>query len=163
VARPGEFDQFYRREYAAVVALAFALCGRGGVAEDLAQEAFLRAYQRWSRVSGYDRPDAFVRRVVVNLAVSFARRRAAEGRALVGLAVGARSLVEGLEPLDAAFWHEVRSLPRRQAQTVALFYLEDRSAEEIGEILHCSPSTVRVHLHRGRTTLERRLGERRQP
>jgi RNA polymerase sigma-70 factor (ECF subfamily) len=163
VARPDGFDQFYRREYAAVVALAFALCGRGGAAEDLAQEAFLRAYQRWSKVSGYDRPDAFVRRVVVNLAVSVARRRAAEGRAVVGLAVGARSSVESLEPMDAAFWHEVRSLPRRQAQTVALFYLEDRSAEEIAEILHCSPSTVRVHLHRGRATLEQRLEERREP
>jgi RNA polymerase sigma-70 factor (ECF subfamily) len=65
--------------------------------------------------------------------------------------------------VDAVFWQQVRSLPRRQAQSVALFYLEDRSAEEIAEILHCSISTVRVHLHRGRTTLERQLRERREP
>jgi RNA polymerase sigma-70 factor (ECF subfamily) len=158
-----EFEVFYRREYAPVVALAFALCGRGGAAEDLAQEAFLRTYQHWSTVGHYDRPDAFVRRVVANMAVSVSRRRAAEGRALVGLAVRARSSVEELEPVDAAFWQQVRSLPGRQAQCVALFYLEDRSAEEIAEILHCSVSTVRVHLHRARMTLEERLRDGSRP
>jgi RNA polymerase sigma-70 factor (ECF subfamily) len=158
-----EFELFYRREYAPVVALGFALCGRGAAAEDLAQEAFLKTYQHWSRVGHYDRPDAFVRRVVANMAVSVSRRRAAEGRALVGLAGRARSSVDDLEPVDAVFWQHVRSLPRRQAQCVALFYLEDRSAEEIAEILHCSVSTVRVHLHRGRMTLEERLREGRRP
>jgi RNA polymerase sigma-70 factor (ECF subfamily) len=162
-AARSEFELFYRREYAPVVALAFALCGRGGAAEDLAQEAFLKTYQNWSRVGHYDRPDAFVRRVVANMAISVSRRRAAEGRALVGLAGGARSSVEDLEPVDAVFWQQVRCLPGRQAQCVALFYLEDRSAEEIAEILHCSVSTVRVHLHRGRMTLEERLREGRRP
>jgi len=151
------FEAFYRREYAPVVALAFALCGRGGAAEDLAQEAFLSTHRHWAKVGQYDRPDAFVRHVVANMAVSYARRRAAEGRALVRLAGRARSSVDDLEPLDAAFWRTVRTLPPRQAQAVALYYLEDRSAEEIAEILHCSASTVRVHLHRGRTTLEDRL------
>ncbi len=171
IAQPGErtsadragFELFYRQEYAPVVALAYALCGRGGAAEDLAQEAFLATYQRWAKVEHYDRPGAFVRRVVANMAVSYGRRRAAEGRALVGLARGVRSSVDDLEPVDAAFWQQVRSLPRRQAQAVALFYLEDRSAEEIAEILHCSVSTVGVHLHRGRLTLEERLRPGRQP
>jgi RNA polymerase sigma-70 factor (ECF subfamily) len=151
------FEAFYGREYAAVVALAYALCGRGGAAEDLAQEAFLVTYQRWAKVAGYEKPGAYVRRVVANKAVSFARRRAAEGRALVGLAGRARSSVNDLEPPDATFWRMVRGLPPRQAQCVALFYLEDRSADEISEILHCSVATVRVHLHRGRATLEERL------
>jgi RNA polymerase sigma factor (sigma-70 family) len=151
------FEAFYRREYAAVVALAYALCGRGGAAEDLAQEAFLTTYRHWAKVGDYDKPGAYVRHVVANLAVSHGRRRAAEGRALVGLAGRARSSVDDLEPPDAAFWRTVRSLPPRQAQCVALYYLEDRSAEEIAEILHCAVSTVRVHLHRGRLILEERL------
>jgi RNA polymerase sigma-70 factor, ECF subfamily len=153
------FEVFYRSEYAAVVALAYALCGRGAAAEDLAQEAFLTTYRHWAKVAGYDKPGAYVRHVVANLAVSHGRRRAAEGRALMGLAGRASSSVDDLElePPDAAFWRTVRSLPPRQAQCVALYYLEDRSADEIGEILHCSGSTVRVHLHRGRLTLEERL------
>jgi RNA polymerase sigma-70 factor (ECF subfamily) len=156
-----QFEAFYRREYAAVVALAYALCGRGGAAEDLTQEAFLATYRHWGKVGHYDRPDAFVRHVVANLAVSHARHRAVETRALIGLAGRARSPVDDLEPPDAEFWRTVRSLPHRQAQAVALFYLEDRSAEEIAEILHCSVSTVRVHLHRGRVTLEEKWQDRR--
>jgi len=151
------FEAFYRREYAPVVALAFALSGRGAAAEDLAQDAFLATHRQWAKVGCYDRPEAYVRHVVANMAVSYARRRASEGRALVRLAGWARSAVDELEPHDAAFWRTVRSLPARQAQVVALYYLEDRSAEEIGEILHCSAATVRVHLHRGRMTLEARL------
>jgi RNA polymerase sigma-70 factor (ECF subfamily) len=58
---------------------------------------------------------------------------------------------------DERFWHEVRALPSRQAQCVALHYLEDRPVVEIAEILGCSSSTVKVHLHRGRLALAERL------
>jgi RNA polymerase sigma-70 factor (ECF subfamily) len=155
------FEAFYRREYAAMLALAYVLCGGGGAAEDLTQEAFLATYRSWGQVGHYERPGAFVRRVLTNLTTSQARRRAAEARALIGLAGRARSPVDDLEPPDARFWRTVRSLPPRQAQAVALFYLEDRSAEEIAEILRCSESTVRVHLHRGRVTLEQKWRDRR--
>jgi RNA polymerase sigma-70 factor, ECF subfamily len=153
------FDAFYRREYPAVVALAYALCGRGGVAEDIAQEAFIVTNQRWNKVRAYDKPGAFVRRVAANMAVSQRRRLAAEGRAKARLAVRAPSTADSIDIPDPAFWRAVRALPRRQAQVLALYYLEDRPAEEIGTILGCSPSTVRVHLHRGRLALEELLRE----
>ena len=51
----------------------------------------------------------------------------------------------------------VRALPARQAQAIALHYLEDRSVADIAEILECSESTVKVHLHKGRTKLARRF------
>lgn len=44
---PGQFEAFYREEYAAVVALIHVLSGSRPVAEDLAQEAFLRAHRDW--------------------------------------------------------------------------------------------------------------------
>jgi RNA polymerase sigma-70 factor (ECF subfamily) len=56
------------------------------------------------------------------------------------------------------FWSAVRSLPKRQAQALALHYLEDRPVAEIAEILQCSPNTVKVHLHKGRAGLATRLG-----
>ena len=46
-----DFDSFYRREYRAVRAVAWALTGSGWVADDVTQEAFLRAHQRWNQVS----------------------------------------------------------------------------------------------------------------
>ncbi len=151
------FESFYRREFRDVVGLAYALSGSRLGAEDLAQEAFVAAHQRWDRISGYDKPGAWVRRVVANKAISGFRKKAAERKALTRLA-GLRQPLPELEPEDEEFWQMVRDLPKRQAQAVALFYVEDRPITEIAEILGCSPSTAKVHLFRGRQALAEQLG-----
>jgi hypothetical protein len=97
--------------------------------------------------------------VVANRAVSSGGRRAAKGRALIGPAGRSRSCVDNLEPPDAAFWRKVQQLLRRQAGSAAVFCLEDGSAEQIAESLHCSESIVRVHLHRGWLSPEEQLRE----
>jgi RNA polymerase sigma-70 factor (ECF subfamily) len=156
---PRSFDDFFRAEYARVVGLAAVLCGRRAVAEELAQDAFVSAYRHWDRVAGYDDPGAWVRRVVVNLSTSALRRSAREARALAHLS--RRRPPDALDlPVDDDFWRAVRSLPRRQAQCIALHYLEDRTAEDIAGILDIAAATVRVHLHTGRTSLAARLGDR---
>jgi RNA polymerase sigma-70 factor (ECF subfamily) len=157
ITAPSDFDDFYRQEHRGVLALAAALTGRWDVAEELTQEAFLAAHRRWSEVGNYEHPGAWVRRVVANLAVSRTRRWAAEVRALARLH-GLRGKAVVLPDDGALFWSAVRHLPQRQAQVVALHYLEDRSVEDIGDILACAPNTVKVHLHRARRTLAERLG-----
>lgn len=158
-AADAAFDTLYRSEYSAVVALAFALCGRSALAEDMAQEAFIITHQHWADVAGYERPSAYVRRVAANLAVSQRRRLAAETRAKARLSVRAWTGASDIEVPDPGFWRAVRSLPPRQAQVLALHYLEDKPAEEIGVILGCAASTVRVHLHRGHQALEQLLSK----
>ena len=154
------FEDFYSEEYAAVVGLAYALSGSRTGAEDLAQEAFLAAHRNWQQIGRYDRPGAWVRRVVANLSVSAVRRRVAEAKALARVAAfGERMEVPDLGAGDPEFWAAVRALPRRQAQVVALFYLEDRAIAEVAAILDMSPGTVKRHLHNGRGTLARRLLE----
>jgi RNA polymerase sigma-70 factor (ECF subfamily) len=147
------FEALYRSDFVAVAALAYALSGSRVGAEELAQDAFLAAHRRWSRISAYDDPGAWVRRVVVNRSVSALRRRGAEARALARLAGQRRPQPEPLAEDDEAFWRAVRALPRRQAQAMTLHYLEDRPVEVVAAILGCAPATVRVHLHRGRRAL----------
>jgi len=153
-----DFESFYRSEYRPVVGLAYALSGSRIAAEDIAQDAFLAAHKQWDRVAFYDKPEAWVRRVVSNLSVSFFRTRLREASAIARLKSPGSYLPE-LPADDAAFWKTVRSLPKRQAQTLALHYLEDRAVTEISEILGCSASTVKVHLHKGRASMARKLGE----
>lgn len=156
---PRDFDELFRRHYTGVVSLGFVLCGSLEAAEDLAQEAFEAAYRGWERISQYDDPPAWIRRVVANKAVSLPRRRAAELRALLrsrGSADEPRSS-EALE-VDVALWEAVRRLPRRQAQTVALVYIEDCTLAEVALTIGCNRETARTHLRRGRATLARRLG-----
>jgi RNA polymerase sigma factor (sigma-70 family) len=149
------FEAFYMREYHAVVGLAYALSGNRSIAEDLAQEAFLAAHRNWGRIGRYEQPGAWVRRVVANLSVSAFRRRVAEAKALVRL--GEREPLVELEASDLEFWRVVRSLPKRQAQVVALHYLEDRPIAEIAEVLEMAPGTVKKHLFDGRRALAHRL------
>jgi RNA polymerase sigma-70 factor (ECF subfamily) len=159
-AEPSQaFEDFYSEEYAAVVGLAYALSGSRSGAEDLAQDAFLAAHRNWHRIGRYEQPGAWVRRVVANLSVSAFRRRVAEARALARAAFGERTMLPDPGAGDPEFWTAVRSLPHRQAQVIALFYLEDRSIAEVGEILDLTTGTVKRHLHDGRLTLARRLQE----
>jgi RNA polymerase sigma-70 factor, ECF subfamily len=160
---PESFEDFYLREYVPVVGLAYALSGSRWAAEDLAQEAFLAAHRDWDRISTYDRPGAWVRRVVANLSVSVFRRRVAEATALVRVAFGQAGAVPDLAAGDPEFWAAIRALPRRQAQAVALFYVEDRSIAEVAEILGVTHGTVKRHLHDGRVALARRLVPEEEP
>ena len=152
------FEELYVREFGSIVALAYALSGSRAAAEDLAQEAFLAAHRNWEKVGDLDAPGAWVRRVAVNMSVSAFRRRVAETKALARMAFGHQQIVPELSADDAEFWRAVRSLPRRQAQVIALRYLEDLTLAEIAQILGTSDGTVKKQLHDGRRAVVRRLG-----
>lgn len=148
---PASFDDFYRREYRALLRLAWSLTGRRDLGEELVQESMLVVHGQWGQVSGYDSPGGFARRVLLNAARSAERRRSAEHRALGRLRRNNRH--HDATPPDEQFWAALRSLPERQCQAVALHYLEDRSVAQISAVLDVAENTVKVHLHRGRIAL----------
>jgi len=150
------FVGLFRTEYAAIVGLITVVVGDRAVAEDLTQDAFSRAHQHWDRIAGYERPGAWVRRVALNGALSWRRSKQREARALRRLDVGRTAEA----PDVTEVWRAVAELPGQQRAAVALFYVEDRTTAEIADILGCSESTARVHLHRGRQALGVALGAR---
>lgn len=152
VLRGVDFDGFYSAEYHKVSNLAFVLLGDRSGAEDIAQEAFMAAYRRWPEIRHFDNPGAWVRRVVANRAVSVVRRRAVELRGLARLG-GRSSVVPELSADALEVWQAVRRLPRRQAQVIALFYMDDLSLNQVSETLGLSRETVRTHMKRARKTL----------
>ncbi len=162
------FDDLYRREWTSIAALGWSLTGSWARAEELAQDAFADAYRRWDHVGGLDKPGAWVRRAVINRAASFHRSRSTERKGLERWAGQAEVAADAPHTDrtgdraadhvdDPAFWAAVRSLPDRQMACVTLHYLEDRSVADIADVLQTRPSTVRVHLHRGRVALAQRL------
>ena len=158
-ARVSGFEAFFREEYPRLVALLVAVTGSRSIAEELAQEALLRAHVRWSRIVRYERPGAWVRRVALNLASHHRNRRRSEQRAVDRLG---RQPSEPYAYTDAAargddFWALVRRLPPRQAAAVALHHLEDRPVAEVAVILGCAEGTAKAHLHKGRAALARML------
>lgn len=150
----GSFESFYAAEHRHVVRIVYALCGSWTVAEEVTQEAFLKALRRWSSMQEMDRPDAWVRRVACNLATSRFRRLAIEARALLRLSSrAAEPQGESLPAELERFWRLVRQLPDRQAQAVALFYADDLPVVEVARVMDCAEGTVKAHLHAARQRL----------
>lgn len=170
------YDEFFRREYPRLIPMLRAVTGDRQRAEDLAQEALWRAQQHWERISTYERPGAWVRRVALNASSNAYRRQRREARALARVGGGARAgddlgggdpfgggrrgggSAEEVTAGDAEVWRHVRGLPDQQRFAIVLHYVEDRSVADIAEILECTEGTVKTHLSRGRAALARALG-----
>lgn len=134
-------------------------CGDRGVAEELAQETLLRAWDRWERVGTLESPMGWAHRVALNLARSWFRRRAAERRALARH--GAPPEQGPALPDDAevlALRQAVRALPPRQRAAVALRYYAGLSVAETAEVLGCAEGTVKSLTAKGVAALRTGIG-----
>jgi DNA-directed RNA polymerase specialized sigma24 family protein len=127
----GGFTALYEHEYRPLLRIAYGLTGSQGEAEELVQEAFVRCYQRWAKVEGYDNPGARP-----------ARHPAGPAEAGAG---------------DEEFWAAVRRLPRRQAQAIVLYYGDDLPTDDVARVMCCAEGTVRALLHQARTGLAKVL------
>lgn len=154
------FEDFFVRERTSVFGLAVALTGSRPEAEEITQDAFVAVLASWERVSRMEDPGAWVRRVVSNRSVSRFRRRRTERAWEQQLRQASREPQPSLSPdFSVDVWREVRRLPRRQAQVVALHYLHDRSRRDVAVVLQLSEETVKTHLERARLTLAKRLNQ----
>jgi RNA polymerase sigma-70 factor (ECF subfamily) len=132
------------------------LLGDGGEAEDVVQEAMLRAYLGLSQLRDPSRFGAWLVGIALNLARMTLRRRAAYERALAR--VTSSRLPDDPEDGDLQLVREaIDLLPPSERSVVALHYLEDLSCEQIAVLLGRSPGAVRVRLHRARARLREEL------
>jgi RNA polymerase sigma-70 factor (ECF subfamily) len=149
-----DYVWFFSGEYPALVRTLFFIVHSRERAEDIAQDAFMQLLIHWKKVSAYQRPDAWVRRVAIRLAMRSIRRE--QMRSLVERGSHHAELPQ---PIDLDLADAIQQLPPRQRSAVVLFYLEDRPMQEIADILGCSTSTGWVHLHKARKRLAALLGE----
>jgi RNA polymerase sigma-70 factor (ECF subfamily) len=151
------FASFYEETSPDVYAFGFLLAGSAG--EDFAAEAYARALARWREVGGYDRPDAWVRRVIVNQHISRARKQR-----LQDLFVRRASIVDMPSHADQAetsflVRSALQTLSPQQRAVVIFRYFGDLSLEETARTLNCSVSTVNTHLRRAHSRLRTVLGD----
>src|SRR5262245_10398349 len=156
VGQSAAFEEFFLAEHERLFQALYLLTGDLQEADDLAQEALLRAYERWDRVGAMDSPAGYVYRTALNLH----RNR------LRGLLVRARRVFAAVPeedlsgPLSAS--HDVRDavarLPRGQREALVLVDWLGLGSEEAGRLLGIEPSSVRGRLHRAHATLRDLLG-----
>lgn len=159
---PEAFEEFFRTQYPALVALGQVMLGSRAAGEDVAQDALAIVLRNWDEVDGYERPGAYARRIVINRALNEQRRRGRE-RTATGRMTSSADLTSSdpaeLLGHDAELWGAVAELPPRQRAAVVLRHGLDLSTEQVGNELGCSHATARVHLFRAHRTLAALLAE----
>jgi RNA polymerase sigma-70 factor, ECF subfamily len=145
------FASFYTGSYHRLLGQLFAVTGDLAEAENLLQEAYARAFVRWSRVRAYDLPEAWVRRVALNLAGMAAKRLRRRTAALLRL--GPPPVVPELSPELLDLNDALRALPLGQRQVIVLYHLVGLRVDEVARELRLSTGTVKSRLVRGRRAL----------
>lgn len=123
-------------------------CGDVHLAEELAQEALVRACRRWERVSQFESPEGWTYRVAVNLANSMFRRRRAERRARERHGVTADRHRDADVADQLTVHRALEELSAKQREAVILRYFLDLSADEAGRIMGSNAGAVRALTHR---------------
>lgn len=152
-----DFDDFYRDTCRRLARYAYGLTGDPGDAQDLVQEAYARAWQRWRRLADYEDREAWLRLVVNRLSTDRWRR------------LGVRRARAAAEPPPqhasppsentVLLIRAMRTLPTAHRRALALHYLLDRSIAEIAHETGSSVGTVKSWLSRGRAGLAAALGD----
>jgi RNA polymerase sigma-70 factor (sigma-E family) len=149
------FDEFAVARLASALRFATVLTGDPASAEDIVQEVMIRAHKRWAAIGQLDRPDLYLRKMIVNEFVSARRRtwrlipsgRAADMDTRV-TPDHAASLADRAELIA-----ELGKLPRRQRAVIVLRFYEGLPDTSIAELLGTSPVTVRGYAFRALATL----------
>ncbi|WBB99779.1 MULTISPECIES: SigE family RNA polymerase sigma factor [unclassified Solwaraspora] len=155
-ARPDDvIGQVYAGSYRRLVVQLYAVTGDLGEAQETVQEAFVRALLAPHRFAELDNPEAWLRRVAVNVARSRHRRRAVLARLLPRLAapVDTERLIADSSAEHVALMRALRQLPAGQRHAIALHYLADLPVAEVADALGVTEGTVKSRLSRGRTAL----------
>lgn len=152
-APSGDFDAFFLAALPAVLRLAQRMTGDRTAAEDVAAEAFARAFARWDRVGTVAYREAWVMKVAANLAIDLVRRRRP---ALPSGPVAPDPA--GEVAVRVTMVQALRSLPRAQREALVLRYLADLPEAEVAAALGVKEGTVKSHVHRAREALRSRLG-----
>jgi RNA polymerase sigma-70 factor (sigma-E family) len=145
----GRLADLYARHAPAAGRLAYLLTGDAHLAEDLTQEAFVRAFGRYRDIR---RPEAFewyLRRTLVNLTRSHFRRRRTE-RDYLAAQPKVEASTPAADPTEHdAMWLTLQTLPPRQRAAIVLRYYEDLTDAQVAEALRCPIGTVKSLIHRG--------------
>ena len=152
------FEWFFRAQFPSVVRSLSHLI-RQQDAEDVAQEAFAKLHQHWAKVSRYEQPESWVRRVAINRAISLATRESRRRGKEQSAHWQAAEESAAPQPQDSEVGAALRTLSPRDRALVVLFYYEDRPLAEAADVLGMSPGSAKVALHRARQRMAALLHE----
>lgn len=146
-----DYEELFRANYERLVRALTLVAGDRERAADAVQDAFVKAHLRWRRISRYDDPIGWVRRVAINKLRDEHRRDGRKRRAIERLSNESASTT-GDAPTDH-IGDLLAELPPQQRAAVALYYVDRASVAEIARTLGVAEGTVKSNLHDARRRL----------
>ncbi|EDL64465.1 RNA polymerase sigma factor SigW [Bacillus sp. SG-1] len=154
-----------------VFQICFRMLGNRHEAEDVAQEAFIRAYVNIHTFNQKRKFSTWLYRIATNLCIDRIRKKKpdyyldAEVKGTEGLTMYSHVAAEGQLPeeeveemeLQAEIQRQILKLPDKYRSVIVLKYIEELSLQEISEILDLPLGTVKTRIHRGREALRKQL------
>jgi RNA polymerase sigma-70 factor (sigma-E family) len=150
-----QFPEFFASQYEGLRRLGFLLTGDWAQGEELAQDALVRVYWRWTLVRRQQHPEAYARRVLINRHRSLLRRLRLEVRH-AGQARMETADTSQREDL-LMVWAAIGRLPARQRAVVVLRYHEDLPELEVARLLRMPVGTVKSTANRALARLRKDL------
>ena len=154
---PRRFEDFFGSEHARLFGALCLVTGDRNEAEEIMQDAFLRMWERWDRVSGLDDPSAYLFRTAMNVFRNRYRRAALGVRRTLSMAPSedAFATVEDRDVVVRA----LRALTPDQRAAVVLTGYVGLTSEEAGKLLGMKAGTVRTLATRARAAIREKAGE----
>ena len=153
-----EFREFVTARWHPLVRSAYLITGDHGHAEDLVQAALEKVHRRWGAIQRRDAPETYVRRAMVNQAISWRRRlRVREVSLTAGHDSAAPDDYKAYEIRDEV-WRALATLPPRMRAALVLRYFDDLSEQETSRAMECSVGSVKSQTSRGLVRLREALG-----
>jgi RNA polymerase sigma-70 factor (ECF subfamily) len=143
----------YVRSCPRLIGVLASIGGSRTEAEDVAQDAYVRLLQHWSKVQSYDDPEAWVRAVAVRLLISRQRRARVASLGLIRLRGEAKEAQSDVLLDGVAISVALRSLPVSQRAVVVLHHVLDLPVGQVANELQVPVGTVKSRLSRGRAAL----------
>ncbi len=150
-AAPGTFEEFFRAEHARLLRALYLVTGSAEEAQEVAQDALVRVWERWDRVGAMDDPTGYLYRTAMNVHRSAVRRaRRAVGR-LVHPGAGRDPFADAEDRDEVS--RALRGLAPRQRAALVLTELLGYGSEDAGRVLGVKAVTVRALASQGRAAL----------
>lgn len=157
--RDEDFRRFVEAHWLGLVRSAYLIVGDHGAAEDLVQQTLASVYRHWDRRVREGAPLSYVRKAMVNHAISNSRRRRVQETLLGGLLGAPQDGLDVPDPVDRDPYSDIddrdvvlralRNLPPRMRAVVVLRYFDDLSEAATADLLGISVGSVKSHTSRG--------------
>lgn len=157
-AQATDVTTLFNLHYARLVRSLTVICGNSEEAADAVQDAFVKAHLKWRKISTYDDPVGWIRRVAINKVRDGHRSRVRRDRAVERM--GHEVKLTSEQPDISEVAELLSTLPKQQRAAAAMFYVEQLSVLEIAQALEVSEGAVKFHLHQARQKLRAHIESR---